>query len=90
MTEHDAAVVLADLGATLELDAGDMITDAVIVCRVARPAEDSEGSSRVVMGCTAGTEWLDQFALIKAADNILSFAAWREDQSGEEGSPDGV
>lgn len=85
MTEYDAAEILAGRGATLDLDDGDVVTDVVIVCRISNAAAGDavDTASRVVLGCTGGTEWLDRFALIKAADNILSFAAWRR-EDGEE------
>jgi hypothetical protein len=81
VADQDIAEILAGRGCTLDLDDGDMVTDAVVLARVSK---GDDGSTVIVMGSTEGTAWLDQFGLVKAADNILSFAAWREDRSDDD------
>lgn len=81
MADRDVADILTGR-MTVSLEDGDLVTDAVLICRIS-PAEP-DGESRVGIAITTGTAWLDQFGLIKAADNILSFAAWREtDEDGD-------
>jgi hypothetical protein len=73
MAEQDIANLLAGRGATIDLNDGDIVADAVILMRVS----NAEGGSSLGLATTEGTSWLDQFGLVKAADNMLSSADWR-------------
>lgn len=75
MAERDLAEILSGRNATLEMEDGDMVTDAVVLCRIS----GANGETRIGMSITEGTSWLDQFGMVKAAGNILDFAAWTDE-----------
>lgn len=75
LDERDIAELLVGRGATIDLADGDIVTDMIVLCRVSRV----DGTTSLGIAFTEGTSWLDQFGLVKAADNILSQGDWRTD-----------
>lgn len=55
-------------GLTLELNNGDMLTDAVLIAKVIT----EDGGVRVALGNTEGISWLEQLGLVTAANGIVS------------------
>lgn len=73
MADQDITEILAGRGCTLDLDDGDMVTDAIVLCRVS----NAEGGTSLGIALTEGTSWFDQFGLVKAAENMLDQGEWR-------------
>lgn len=69
----DAAEVLAGRTTELDIPEGSVVTDAVVLCRVAQ----ADGLTTLVIGVTESTGGLDQFGLVAAAFAILS-EDWRK------------
>lgn len=69
--------VLAQLGLTIEIPEGDLISDAVLVMKVHRP----DGDVYVATRTTDGTDWVTSRGLIAAAEDVESggYANAKED-----------
>lgn len=60
--------VLDQLGLTLDIQDGDMVTDAVLVMKV------HQADGQIVVACrqTEGTDWITARGLIAAAEDVES------------------
>jgi hypothetical protein len=57
---------LAQLGLTLDLEEGDIVSDAVLIMKVHKP----DGTVIVSGRSTDGTDWVTRRGLIAAAEDI--------------------
>lgn len=62
-----AGPILDGLGVTLELGDGDLVTAAVVLLRVMEP----NGKITLLIEDSENMCWLDQLALVAAADTII-------------------
>ncbi len=53
----------------IELEDGDLVLDAVIICRVIR-ADHQQGSAVLAVGNSDGLDWIVQGGMLHAAMNI--------------------
>jgi hypothetical protein len=60
--------VLDQLGLTLDIEDGEMISDAVLVMKVHR----TNGEVYVATRCTEGTDWVTARGLVAVAEDIDS------------------
>jgi cobalamin biosynthesis protein CbiD len=59
---------LAQIGIELDLDDGDLVSDAVLIAKVHKP----DGGVRVIMRASEGTDWVTQRGLIAVANDVDS------------------
>lgn len=67
--------VLDQLGLTLDIDEGDMISDAILVMKIHRP----DGEVYVATRATEGTDWVTARGLVAAAEDVESGGYARTD-----------
>lgn len=53
-------VDLAQRGVTIGVDSDDLVTDVVVIVKAITP----EGDTYVVQGCSDGTDWVTESALV--------------------------
>lgn len=74
MTAQPAAPILDGLGVTLDLDDGDLVANAIVLAKVV----GSDGQVGLVISDDTTTTWLDQLALVTAAQDILRSGQFTE------------
>lgn len=68
--ERPAGPVLDGLGVTLDLDDEDLVTEVVVIAKVARMSDG--GGTAVVVSNNEGLDWVSQLGLIEAARLIAA------------------
>ena len=58
----------AELGISLDLDDGDLISDAVLIAKVHKP----DGTVVIASKATEGTDWVTRRGLVAAAADVES------------------
>lgn len=66
-TEQPAGPILDGLGVTVTLAEGDLISSAVVICKVI----NSEGEVSLCISDSEGLSWVDQIGLVHAAIDII-------------------
>lgn len=69
MSDRPVGDILDGLGVTLDLDDGDLVVSAVVIAKI---IGESQREPAVAIGVDESCTWLDQFALVKRADQIVS------------------
>lgn len=69
MPEQPIGPILDGLGVTIDLDDGDLIEAVVVIAKVYLA---DGGSVSVTLADSAGMSWLDQLALVTAANQIVN------------------
>ncbi len=67
MTDQPAGPILDGLGLTIDLNEGDLVSDAVVIVKVIT----EDGSVTVSLSSSESMSWLDQFGLIAAANRVV-------------------
>lgn len=67
MSRLKAGEIVDSLDATLEITDGQIVTDLVLVAKVADP----EGQPAIVIGTSGGMDWITQLGIVTAAAQIL-------------------
>lgn len=68
--------LLDALGVTIELDANQQLTEAIVLAKVVDFADNTTG---LVIGASAGLDWLAQRGLISGAQHILDDCTCQSD-----------
>ncbi len=67
MADQPAGPILDGLGVTIDLNKGDLVSDAVVIAKVIT----EDGSVTVSLSSSESMSWLDQFGLIAAAHRVV-------------------
>ncbi len=57
--------VLAQIGVELELEDGDLVTDAIVLCKVST----ADGDTRMISGTSEGTDWITVRGMLAIAES---------------------
>jgi hypothetical protein len=68
MTDQNIGPILDGLGASIELDEGDLISSALVIAKVV----DSAGEVSLSLSTSDGLSWIDQNGLVASAQQILN------------------
>ncbi len=68
MSDQPAGPILDGLGVTLDLDDGDLVETALVITKVIT----ADGTVTVGLSDSHGMSWLDQLALVAAAQQIIN------------------
>lgn len=79
MEEQPVGNLMDQLGVTLPLDDGDIVTDVIITAKVSRP----DGTVTVVTGSSEACSWYDQLALSNMGADIVGRMGWKNLNEGE-------
>jgi len=82
MSDITVGDLLDARGVTLDLEPDDLVLDAIVIARVAPAGAPSDAAS-VVLGNTAGMDWVTQRGLVEAGRMVIEDIA-RSDLFGEE------
>jgi hypothetical protein len=72
MSEKPLGDALDRMGIVLDLDEGDLLESAVVIAKVIT----ADGQVAVTLSRLPSQDWLDQFALVKAASRIIDDTGW--------------
>jgi hypothetical protein len=67
MADRKAGELLDALDVTLDLEDGDMVTDAVVLAKCVT----ADGQVNLLIGKSDATSWLEQLGLVYAAADII-------------------
>ncbi|MEU1327248.1 hypothetical protein [Streptomyces microflavus] len=67
MSEQRIGPILDGLGASIELDDGDLVASALVIAKVV----DSNGEVSLALSTSKGLSWIDQNGLVMSARQIL-------------------
>lgn len=68
MTDQNIGPILDGLGASIELDEGDLISSALVIAKVVDPT----GEVSLSLSASDGLSWIDQNGLVASAQQILN------------------
>lgn len=69
MSDQSAGPLLDALGVTLDIEEGQQLTEVLVVGKLAD--FNGDGGTALVIGASAGIDWVSQFGLLAAADMVL-------------------
>ncbi|MCO6011427.1 hypothetical protein NE236_41405 [Actinoallomurus purpureus] len=67
MTDQTAGQILDNLGVNLELDEGDLVSDALVLAKVIR----ADGEVTLLIVPSESLDWIAMRGMVYAADEIL-------------------
>lgn len=67
MADQKVGVLLDNLGVTMALSDGDMVTDVVVIAKNVSAA----GEVSLIIGKSEATSWIDEIGLIHAAVDVM-------------------
>jgi hypothetical protein len=70
MTEQPIGAILDGLGATIDLDEGDLVASAFVIAKVV----DSSGGVSLALASSDGLSWIEQNGLLASAQQIVNQA----------------
>jgi hypothetical protein len=68
--------LLDALGVTIELDANQQLTEAIVLAKVVDFADNTTG---LVIGASVGLDWISQRGIVSAAQHILDDCSCQND-----------
>ena len=66
--QRSAGSILDGLGVTLDLADTDLLTDVMVVGKI---ADLTDGGTNIVIGLSDGMDWVNQLGLLAAANVVL-------------------
>jgi hypothetical protein len=68
VTDQQVGAQLDALGVTLDLDEHQHLADVIVVARL---GDASDGQTALVLGASAGCDWIGQMGLLAAARTVI-------------------
>ncbi|MFD9004390.1 hypothetical protein ACFV0T_26115 [Streptomyces sp. NPDC059582] len=68
MSAQALGPILDGLGTTIELDDGDLVASALVICKIV----DKDGTVSLGLSTSEGLSWIDQNGLLTSAQQIAN------------------
>jgi hypothetical protein len=75
VADRQVGELLDSLGTTLDIDDGDMVTDAIVIAKIVLP----DGRVSLGIGKSESTTWLEQLGLVYAAADIIRQSGYHQE-----------